>query len=56
MIVDYRDKYDELKDIPAGKWTKQMDKFAKLWEWRQNDDRVSDRVQVSRPGGHSLWR
>jgi len=37
-IIDYRDIYDRLKDIPAT-WTREFDLFSRLWYWHENDPR-----------------
>lgn len=38
IIIDYRDLYDRLKDIPAV-WSQEMEMFSRLWYWKQNDPR-----------------
>lgn len=37
-IIDYRDIYDRLKDVPAN-LTKGLDIFEKLYQWKMNDKR-----------------
>lgn len=38
-VIDYRDLYDRLKDVPADNWTREIDRFEKLYEWKMNDSR-----------------
>ncbi|WP_199898934.1 hypothetical protein [Paenibacillus popilliae] len=38
-VIDYRVLYERLKDVPATRWTREMELFSRLYLWRQNDPR-----------------
>ncbi|MNP55872.1 hypothetical protein D3C76_1505490 [compost metagenome] len=42
-IIDYRDIYDRLKDIPADRLKKELNSFEKLYQWKMNDIREGQR-------------
>lgn len=44
IIIDYRDIYDQLKDIPADRPTIQLDLFEKLHQWKMNDMREEQKA------------
>lgn len=41
-VIDYRDVYDRLKDITADRWSRDLDRFGKLYEWKMNDMREDE--------------
>lgn len=42
-LIDYRDIYERLKDVTADSWSKELDWFGKLYEWKMNDTREDER-------------
>lgn len=38
IVIDYRDLYDQMKDLPADEY-EQLAIFCKLAEWKKNDER-----------------
>lgn len=39
IVIDYRDIYDRLKDKPASRFTREMELFSRLYDWKLNDPR-----------------
>lgn len=38
-VIDYRVQYDQLKEISAARWTREMEMFSRLYYWKLNDQR-----------------
>lgn len=41
-VIDYRVIYDRLKDVVADRWSPDLDRFGKLYEWKLNDTRKDE--------------